>query len=49
VGKGKGGYGHRLPLFIPQIALPVKLLRSIWMKIARSMQDKPSMDVGLPS
>jgi hypothetical protein len=37
VGKGKEGYGHRLPVFIPQIALSVKLLRSVWVKIARRM------------
>jgi hypothetical protein len=33
-----------LPLFIPQIALPVKLLRSMWVKKAGKMWAKPSID-----
>jgi hypothetical protein len=28
----KEGYGHRLPLFIPQIGVAVKLLSSLWFK-----------------
>jgi len=31
-GKGKGGYGHWLPQFIPQIRAVVKLLSSLWVK-----------------
>jgi hypothetical protein len=37
VGKGKGGYGHRWNLFIPQVALLVKLLSNIWVKKARKL------------
>jgi hypothetical protein len=42
-GKGKEGYGHRLPVFIPHIAPLVKLLRSVWVKIARRLQAKRSI------
>ena len=34
VGKGKRGYGHRLPVFIPQKVLSVKPLSSMWVKSA---------------
>jgi hypothetical protein len=32
VGKGKGGYGHRLPVFIPHIDMNVNLLSSKWVE-----------------
>ena len=36
-GKRKGGYGHWLPLFIPQIGVVVKLLSSLWVKKPKMM------------
>jgi hypothetical protein len=36
-GKGKGGYGHRLPAFIPHIDMNVNLLTSKWDKMATMM------------
>ena len=36
-GKGKGGYGHRLPVFIPHIDMNVNLLTSKWVEMATMM------------
>jgi 16S rRNA G966 N2-methylase RsmD len=39
VGKGKGGYGHRLPVFIPHIDMNVNLLSSKWFQTAQGYKD----------
>jgi hypothetical protein len=38
-GKGKGGVGHRLPVFIPHIDMNVNLLSSKWFQTAQGYKD----------
>ena len=38
-GKGKGGYGHRLPVFIPHIDMNVNLLSSKGFQTAQGYKD----------
>ena len=38
-GKGKGGYGHRLPVFIPHIGMNVNLLSSKLVQTAQGYKD----------